>query len=69
MRKYLMLLAALAMVTGAASTAAATDWVLDRDFSKTTNPNGQWTYGVYLADSFDPTQYPGGWFAWPTYYD
>ena len=45
------------------------DWVLDRDFAKGANPHRQWTYGVYLEDSFDPAVYPDGSYTWPAFYD
>ncbi|HOW69046.1 MAG TPA: hypothetical protein PKY77_00480 [Phycisphaerae bacterium] len=64
----LMVLVALVLVAGPGSPAVATDWVLDRDFSKGPNPNGQWTYGVYLEDALNPS-YPDGWYTWPAYYD
>lgn len=45
------LLLALALAVCAASMAVAADWVVGRDFSKTTNPNnGAWSYGIYLND-------------------
>lgn len=61
---------ALATAFGLAAPAlAAPDWVLDRDFSKVSNPTGAWTYGVYLEDYYDTNGYPDGWYTWPGYQD
>lgn len=65
----LMLILVLAAVSSTASAMVANDWVLDRDFSNTANPTGQWTYGVYLDDSFSEVDYPGGFYTWPAYAD
>ncbi len=53
------LLLALALVVCVASMAAAEDWVVGRDFSKLANPNGVWTYGIYLADGGASTYLSG----------
>jgi len=63
-KMFLILVFVLAL-----ATVSNADWVLDRDFSKVDNPNGQWTYGVYLEDWFDTNGYPDGFYIWPSYYD
>jgi hypothetical protein len=63
-RRWLILLTVPALVAGAASKALATDWVLARDFSTTANPNGQWTYGVYVDDGAGYL-----WYTWERNYD
>jgi hypothetical protein len=45
--------AAFVLAACAAPVAFADlDWDLGRDYSTTANPNGDWTYGVYLDDSY-----------------
>lgn len=61
----LVLILVLAAISSMASAMVANDWVLDRDFSKTANPNGDWTYGVYLEDGHPA----GDFYTWPAYYD
>lgn len=67
MRKITLLMV-LALAVSAASSYAAVGWDLERDFSTTTNPNGEWTYGVYLEDAFSEVDYPGGFYTWPAFY-
>jgi hypothetical protein len=61
MRRLLLLLLASALVLGAGSVSVADTWTLA---SSTANPNGAWTFGVYLEDSYNATV--GPFYAWPT---
>jgi hypothetical protein len=49
---YTTVLVALALATCAASSASADTWSMPNDFSRTTNPNGAWTVGVYEPDDY-----------------
>jgi hypothetical protein len=63
MKKLMLPILTLAIAVGAASTSlATTTWDLRGDFAST-NPNGAWTYGVYLEDGHSL----GNFYAWPTY--
>jgi hypothetical protein len=64
MRKLVLLFMTLALVAGLASASFAQTWDLKADFSST-NPNGAWTYGVYLEDAYNGTLGPFA--AWSTY--
>jgi hypothetical protein len=58
-----MLIPALALAACAASISTAeTIWNLENDFSTAANPNGAWTYGVYLDDDYNSSI--GPWYAW-----
>jgi hypothetical protein len=49
----MLLVAALAIAACMASVSFADmDWDLARDYSTTANPNGDWSYGVYLEDAY-----------------
>jgi hypothetical protein len=65
MRKLLLLLfIALAILASAASVSVAEMWTLSGDMSSMVpNPNGAWTYGVYLDDSLTPPYPP--FYIWP----
>jgi hypothetical protein len=52
------MLAKLVVVLAAASVSSAAVWDLETDFSKTTNPVGAWSWGVYLEDG------AGDFYAW-----
>jgi hypothetical protein len=56
---------ALAWAACAASMSRADlmTWNVETDFSPTTNPNGAWSYGVYLSDSYEPAYPP--YITWP----
>jgi hypothetical protein len=65
MRKLTAVMAALAWIACAVSVSLAeTIWTLPGDSTAMNNPNGQWTYGVYLEDSYNSTL--GPFLAWPT---
>lgn len=64
MRKLVLLFLSLAIVAGVASVSFAETWDLKGDFSST-NPNGEWTYGVYLEDAYNSSL--GSFIAWSTY--
>jgi hypothetical protein len=60
------LIAAFALMACTASMSFAdVDWDVAGDFSSTANPNGAWTYGVYLEDAFNESI--GPWYAWVSY--
>lgn len=59
MKHPLIVLLALACVACAASASVADSWTLSgTQAAMTPNPNGAWTYGVYLEDAYDATLGP-----------
>ena len=65
MRRLLILLLALTCIVGANSASVAETWTLSGNSSSMApNPNGAWSYGVYLEDSYNSSL--GPFYVWPT---
>jgi hypothetical protein len=54
----LVMALAIAACAGSMSNAELMTWDVETDFSSTTNPNGAWSYGVYLEDAYELTDPP-----------
>lgn len=65
MKRLAILLMALALVAGVGSMSVAQTWDLAADFSTISNPNGAWSYGAYLEDSYNSWYGPA--YAYPTF--